>query len=209
MDVNSFLAFMVAAVSLTLLPGPDNMFVITESLSRGFKRGFSLSLGLASGVLVHTLLTASGFALLIKEWPALSWFIRLAGAAYLLYLAFGAWREKPEAFQWKKAENTSPKAFWSSFRKGFLMNVLNPKVTLFFLALLPQFVSKEAVWSSFFQMLFMGASFMLQAALIFSLMAALASYFGGFLQSPLFWKWSRILQITILSLIAVGMLFLS
>lgn len=208
MDVNSFMAFMVAAVSLTLLPGPDNMYVITESLSRGFKRGFSLSLGLASGVLVHTLLTASGFALLIKEWPALSWFIRLAGAAYLLYLAFGAWREKPEAFQWKKAENTSPKAFWSSFRKGFLMNVLNPKVTLFFLALLPQFVSKEAVWSSFFQMLFMGASFMLQAALIFSLMAALASYFGGFLQSPLFWKWSRILQITILSLIAVGMLFL-
>jgi threonine/homoserine/homoserine lactone efflux protein len=209
MDVNSFLAFLVAAVSLTFLPGPDNMYVITESLSRGFKRGFSLSLGLASGVLVHTLLTASGFALLIKEWPALSWFIRLAGAAYLLYLAYGAWREKPESFQWQKPENSSPKAFWTSFRKGFLMNVLNPKVTLFFLALLPQFVSDSAPWSSFGQMLFLGATFMVQAALIFSGMAAMASYFGSFLQSPTFWKWSRILQITILSLIAVGMLFLS
>jgi len=206
MELNSFLTFFLAAVSLTFLPGPDNMFVITESLSRGFKRGLSLSLGLASGVLVHTLLAASGVALLLKEWPSLAWFIRLSGAGYLLYLAYSAWREKPESFQWQKPENSSPKAFWSSYSKGFLMNVLNPKVTLFFLALLPQFVSSSAPWSSFTQMLVLGGVFMLQAALIFSLMAALASYFGSFLQSPIFWKWSRILQIVILSLIAFGML---
>jgi len=72
--------------------------------------------------------------------------------------------------------------------------------------LLPQFVSSSAPWSSFTQMLVLGGVFMLQAALIFSLMAALASYFGSFLQSPIFWKWSRILQIVILSLIAFGML---
>jgi len=208
MELNSFLTFLLAAVSLTFLPGPDNMYVITESLSRGFKRGFSLSLGLASGVLIHTLLAASGLAFLIKEWPALAWFIRLAGAGYLLYLAYGAWREKLESFQWQKPENSSPKAFWTSYRKGFLMNVLNPKVTLFFLALLPQFVSATAPWSSFTQMLILGATFMVQAALIFSVMAALASYFGGFLQRPVFWKWSRILQIAILTLIAIGMLFM-
>lgn len=207
MELNSFLTFLIAAVSLTFLPGPDNMFVLTESLSRGFKRGFSLSLGLASGVLVHTLLAASGVALLLREWPSLALLIRLAGAGYLFYLAYGAFREKPESFQWQKAENSKPKAFWSSYSKGFLMNVLNPKVTLFFLALLPQFVSSSAAWSRFTQMLVLGGTFMLQAALIFSLMAALASYFGSFLQSPTFWKWSRILQIVILLLIAVGILF--
>ncbi len=208
MELNSFLSFLLAAVSLTLLPGPDNMFVLTESLSRGFKRGFSLSLGLASGVLVHTLLAASGVALVIKEWPSLAWVIRLVGAGYLLYLAYGAWREKPEVFKWQQSENSSPKAFWTSYRKGFLMNVLNPKVTLFFLALLPQFVSDSANWSSFVQMSVLGLVFMLQAAIIFSLMAALASYFGRFLQSPIFWKWSRILQILVLTVIALGILFL-
>ena len=206
MELNNFLTFLIAAVSLTFLPGPDNMFVLTESLSRGFKRGLSLSLGLASGVLVHTLLAASGVALVLKEWPSLAFFIRLAGTGYLLYLAYSAWREKPESFQWQKPKNSSPKAFWSSYSKGFLMNVLNPKVTLFFLALLPQFVSSSAPWSSFMQMLVLGGTFMLQAALIFSLMAALASYFGSFLQSPIFWRWSRILQIVILSLIAFGLL---
>jgi threonine/homoserine/homoserine lactone efflux protein len=207
MDLNSFLTFLVAAITLTLLPGPDNMYVITESLSRGFKRGFSLSLGLASGVLVHTIFTASGLAILIREWPALSWFIRLTGAAYLLYLAYGAWKEKPQSFQWKNSQNSSPKAFWTSYKKGFLMNVLNPKVTLFFLALLPQFISADSPWSSFYQMLLMGVTFMLQAALIFSLMAALASYFGSFLQRPTFWAWSRILQIVILGIIALSILF--
>ena len=207
MDLNSFLTFLVAALTLTLLPGPDNMYVITESLSRGFKRGFSLSLGLASGVMVHTILTASGLAILIKEWPALSWFIRLAGSAYLLYLAYRAWQEKPQSFQWKNPQDSSPKAFWTSYKKGFLMNVLNPKVTLFFLALLPQFISEDSPWSSFYQMLLMGVTFMLQGALIFSLMAALASYFGSFLQGPAFWAWSRILQIVILGLIALSILF--
>jgi threonine/homoserine/homoserine lactone efflux protein len=207
MDLNSFLTFLVAALTLTLLPGPDNMYVITESLSRGFKRGFSLSLGLASGVLVHTILTASGLAILIREWPALSWFIRLTGAAYLLYLAYQAWKEKPQSFQWRNSQNSSPKAFWTSYKKGFLMNVLNPKVTLFFLALLPQFISADSAWSTFYQMLLMGVTFMLQAALIFSLMAALASYFGSFLQRPAFWAWSRILQIVILGIIALSILF--
>jgi threonine/homoserine/homoserine lactone efflux protein len=208
MDLNSFLTFLIAALTLTLLPGPDNMYVITESLSRGFKRGFSLSLGLASGVLVHTFLTASGLAILISEWPALSWFIRLSGAAYLLYLAYGAWKEKPEAFQYNKSQDSSPKAFWASYKKGFLMNVLNPKVTLFFLALLPQFISKDSQWTSFYQMLVMGITFMLQAALIFSIMAALASSLGRFLQRPAFWVWARILQIFILVLIALSILFI-
>jgi threonine/homoserine/homoserine lactone efflux protein len=207
MDLNSFLTFLIAALTLTLLPGPDNMYVITESLSRGFKRGFSLSLGLASGVMVHTILTASGLAILIKEWPALSWFIRLAGAAYLLYLAYRAWQEKPQSFQWKNPQDSSPKAFWASYKKGLLMNILNPKVTLFFLALLPQFISENSPWSPFYQMLLMGVTFMLQGALIFSLMAALASYFGSFLQRPAFWAWSRILQIVILGLIALSILF--
>jgi len=204
-----YFTFLSAAIALTFMPGPDNIFVLTESLSRGSGRGLSLSAGLASGVLVHTLLAASGLALLLLEFPQISVALRLAGTLYLLYLAYCAWKEEPQAIHLERSivKGLIP-GFWSSWAKGFLMNILNPKVTLFFLALLPQFVDSEAAWPAFKQMSFMGLSFMLQAFLIFSLMAILAGQFKHYLAKEAFGQIMKWLQIVVLVLIALGLWFL-
>ncbi|QNR24998.1 LysE family translocator [Croceimicrobium hydrocarbonivorans] len=209
MNWELYFTFLSAAIALTFMPGPDNIFVLTESLSRGSRRGISLSAGLASGVLVHTLLAASGLALLLLEFPQISVALRLAGTLYLVYLAYGAWREEPQAIHLEKSKGTSLiPGFWSSWAKGFLMNVLNPKVTLFFLALLPQFVDSDAPWPAFQQMSFMGLSFMLQAFLIFSLMAILAGQFKRYLAKAAFGHFMKWLQVVVLLLIALGLWFL-
>jgi threonine/homoserine/homoserine lactone efflux protein len=206
MNWDLYLTFIMAALALTLMPGPDNIFVLTESLSRGFYRGMSLSAGLASGVLVHTLLAATGIAILLREWPQLAFGIRLAGTLYLVYLAYGAWRDDAQPLP---VEAQHPKGrsmpFWTSFGKGFLMNVLNPKVTLFFLALLPQFVDEEAAWSEFQQMTLMGGSFMVQAFILFTGIAKLAAYLHPYLASPKFWNYTRWLQVFVLLFIALGL----
>lgn len=208
MNWELYTAFMMAALALTFMPGPDNIFVLSESLSRGFYRGMSLSAGLASGVLVHTLLAATGLALLLKEFPQLAFGVRLAGTLYLLYLAYGTWREKSQLIQLNEGGLSPSPAFWASFGKGFLMNVLNPKVTLFFLALLPQFVDEEAAWPEFQQMALMGGSFMLQAFLVFTGIARLASALHPYLTQARFWNFSRWMQIVVLVFIALGLWFL-
>ncbi len=196
----------MAAVALALMPGPDNIYVLTESLSRGAKRGISLSAGLASGVLIHTLLAATGIALLLKEFPQLGLAIRLAGTGYLLYLSYQVWKEKPNLLNLNDTETKGlGPGFWKSWSKGFIMNVLNPKVTLFFLALFPQFVDPDAAWSGFSQMALLGGSFMLQAFLIFSGIAILAGLLHRYLSSPRFWELCRWIQIVVLLFIAIGL----
>ncbi|WP_421754802.1 LysE family translocator [Croceimicrobium sp.] len=209
MNWELYFTFLSAAIALTFMPGPDNIFVLTESLSRGSRRGVSLSAGLASGVLVHTLLAASGLALLLLEFPQISIGLRLAGTLYLLYLVYGAWKEEPQTIHLESTKGTALiPGFWSSWAKGFLMNVLNPKVTLFFLALLPQFVDTQANWPAFQQMSLMGLSFMVQAFLIFSLMAILAGQLKPYLAKEAFSHFMKWLQIVVLLLIALGLWFL-
>lgn len=209
MNLETWLSFLGAAIALTLMPGPDNIFVLTESLSRGAKRGISLSAGLASGVMVHTLLAATGLAILLKQFPQLAFAIRLVGTLYLIYIAYGAWREKNHPLKLKESASLEKgPGFWKSFGKGFLMNVLNPKVTLFFLALLPQFVDAEATWSEFQQMLIMGISFMLQAFLLFSGIAILAGSLHRYLASEKFWAFTRWFQVVVLLFIALGLWWL-
>ena len=207
MNGELYTAFLIAAIGLTLMPGPDNLFVLSESILRGSKRGVSLSAGLASGVLIHTSLAASGLALVMQSQEMVYNGLLTAGALYLLYLAYGTFKEA--APQLKLSKKTDPQheiGFWASFGKGFLINVLNPKVTLFFLALLPQFVDANLEWTPWQQMFTMGFSFMIQAFLIFSLIALISGRIAGYLSSPSFQNFSRWFQISILSLLAVGLL---
>lgn len=209
MNWDLYFAFFSASFALALMPGPDNIYVLTESLSRGAKRGVSLSSGLASGLIIHTSLAATGLALLLKQFPEITLGIRVAGTAYLLYIAFGTWKEKMTPLHLKDggAEQEGP-GFLKSWAKGFLMNVLNPKVTLFFLALLPQFVDAEARWSEFNQMFLMGFTMMLQAFLLFSSIALLAGSLHPYLAREGFWQFTRWFQIIVLFLIAFGLWFL-
>ncbi len=152
------------------MPGPDNIFVLTESIAKGAKNGILIAFGLNSGVLVHTLAAATGVSLILQQSELAFSIIQYAGAAYLLYLAYLSAKEKVEQFEVKESKSIGA---FKLFRTGFIMNVLNPKVSLFFIAFLPQFVRPEQ-GNVTVQMVLMGAAFMVIGFITFSSFALLA-----------------------------------
>jgi threonine/homoserine/homoserine lactone efflux protein len=174
MDVSHVAYFLAACVLLTLMPGPDILFVIMQSISQGRKAGIATALGLCSGVTVHTLAAALGISAIIAQSAAVFQALKVAGACYLLYLAWQAVREGKSALT---AEAVPQLSLPALYKRGILMNVLNPKVSLFFLAFLPQFVTPVS-GSAPLQMIFLGLLFMLQAIVVFSLVAVFAGSLG-------------------------------
>lgn len=162
--------FICAAVFLTLMPGPDILFVITQSITRGSRAGVLFAAGLCTGLVVHITAVSLGISVLLMSWPFAFMVLKFAGAAYLLYLGVKAFLARKENhFKLNPDQAGEGKLY----RKGILMNVLNPKVILFFLAFFPQFADKGMAHPAG-QMLLLGLIFMLQAFLIFSLVAMLA-----------------------------------
>ena len=130
--------FIAASALLTLMPGPDILFVMAQSMTQGRRAGVSVALGLCSGLFVHTAAAALGVSLLIASSPLLFGLVRYAGIAYLVYMGIVSLRDRGEA---PGAESEAcPASFGKLYRTGVAMNLLNPKVILFFLAFLPQFV---------------------------------------------------------------------
>ncbi|MFT6946023.1 MAG: threonine/homoserine/homoserine lactone efflux protein [Vicingaceae bacterium] len=170
MELSVFLSFCLASFLMALMPGPDNIFVLTESIAKGAKNGILIAFGLNSGVLIHTLAAATGVSLILKQSELAFAIIQYAGAVYLLYLAFLAAKEKVKPF---KTQVNSSKGAIKLVRTGFIMNILNPKVSLFFIAFLPQFVQPERGNVSV-QMITMGSAFMVIGFLTFSSFALLA-----------------------------------
>ncbi|MCZ8523874.1 MULTISPECIES: LysE family translocator [Paenibacillus] len=167
MDPGYLISFTAVAVLLTLAPGPDLLFVIAQSLANGRRAGIATGLGLSTGVVAHTFAAALGLSALLYNSVVLFQLVKIAGAAYLLYLAWMAWREGTQA---SGLARPPVQPAWALFRRGILMNVLNPKVSLFFLALLPQFVTPGGGQPAM-QMLVLGALFLVQAMVIFTLVA--------------------------------------
>jgi len=202
MELGLLLSFLGASVILTFMPGPDNIFVLTESLTKGQRNGLAISLGLAAGVLVHTVAAATGLSIIIQQSAIAFSMIKYLGAAYLFYLAFQAYREGQPVINLESRALGESMSFVALVRKGLLMNILNPKVSLFFIAFLPQFVSPEGYAIST-QMLLLGVLFMLQALLIFGAIAILSGKLTRYVNSPKFWsitKWSKISVLSILGL---------
>jgi threonine/homoserine/homoserine lactone efflux protein len=132
----AFFAFLVAAFALNLAPGPDMLYVIGRSVGQGRKAGIVSSLGVFVGCWVHILAAAFGIAALLRSSPVAFSAVRYAGAAYLIYLGIKMLAQKTDlASQQLKAESLG-----AIFRQGAITNVLNPKVAIFFLAFLPQFI---------------------------------------------------------------------
>ena len=173
METTTFFYFLTASILLTLAPGPDNLYLLTKSLSSGAKSGVILSAGLASGIIFHTFLVMVGVAAIIQNSEFAMNLLKIFGAAYLLFLAFKSFQagRRGEKISMKKSDAHS--AYFEIYRRGVLMNVLNPKVLLFFLAFLPQFVNLSSDSASF-QIIFLGFTFAVQAFLIFSAIAIFA-----------------------------------
>lgn len=201
MDINLLIAFIGSSVLLTIMPGPDNIFVLTQTLTRGAKTGFLISVGLVSGIVVHTLLAATGLSILLQQSELLYSLILYAGALYLFYLAFMASKKTPLVIELDDKSIDTPE--WSKLvRTGFFMNVLNPKVTLFFLAFLPTFITKDA-WPVPLQFSILGFSFLVQALIIFSLISIVAGKLNNYLKNENFWKLAKWVKVAILAGLAV------
>lgn len=202
MQIELVLSFLLTSILLSFMPGPDNIFVLTESITKGQKNGIAISIGLCTGVLIHTLAAATGLSIVIQKSALAFSIIKYLGAAYLFYLAFMATKEKPVKVTLDKKSKKEAFKLFPLIRKGFLMNVLNPKVSLFFIAFLPQFISKNGI-NITYQMIILGSIFMVQALVIFSLISILASRLTGYLNSAKFWKitkWSKVGVLSILGL---------
>ncbi|MGB9939450.1 LysE family translocator [Methanosarcina sp.] len=173
-EQSQLIYFIAASAALTLLPGPDILFVLTQSISQGRKAGVATASGLCTGVLVHTTAAALGISALVYKSALAFEIVKYAGAAYLLYLAWHALKESEELISSTPIRENDAFAL---YRRGIFMNVLNPKVALFFLAFLPQFVNIDS-GNVPVQMIFLGIIFMAQAWLIFSAISVFAGTVG-------------------------------
>jgi threonine/homoserine/homoserine lactone efflux protein len=162
--------FTAVSVLLTIAPGPDILYVITQSITQGKKAGITTGLGLCTGLIVHTIAASLGISAVLLQSAAAFGVLKYLGACYLFFLAWKAFREKESLLS-----ITDGKVKSSAFlyRQGIFMNVLNPKVALFFLAFLPQFVDSEA-GNVPGQMIMLGFLFMMQAVLVFTIVAVFA-----------------------------------
>jgi len=170
--------FLVAAMMLTLAPGPDNIYVLTRGIAQGKKAGLVAALGFSSGLFFHTLLAVLGFAAVIKAYPAAYHALQYAGAANLVYLGIRTLRS---AASMSLDATMTPVSLSRIYWQSVIANILNPKVTLFFIAFLPQFVNVQAGHVAW-QMLLLAVVFILQALAIFSAIAFFSGIVGAYFQ---------------------------
>ena len=165
-------AFLAAAVLITLSPGPDNLMVLSVGIARGRGHGIAFGLGCALGCLSHTLLATLGVSALIAASPIAFSVLKIVGGVYLLWLGFQALRSSGALNVARSGASVeSPRHF---FAKGLIANAINPKVIIFFLSFLPQFVS-VGQGAVAVQTALLGVIFTLQAAMIFGVLG----YFSG------------------------------
>jgi threonine/homoserine/homoserine lactone efflux protein len=176
MTLSMLLCFLGASMALTIAPGPDNIFVLTQGIARGRKPAMVTALGMCSGISVHTTAAAFGLSALFYSSIVAFNVVKYAGAAYLLYLAWKALKEQSTV----RLSSADGRVVAALFKRGFIMNVLNPKVAMFFLAFLPQFVTPDTEHFAL-QMLVLGFIFMVQAIIIFCLIGFFSGSIGNFI----------------------------
>ena len=172
-------AFLGAAVLVTLSPGPDNLLVLSLGIARGRRAGVAFGLGCGLGCLSHTLLAALGVSALIAASPTAFWLLKLVGGAYLIHLGVQALRSSGRLDA--PDEASAPDSSVRLFARGLFANAINPKVVLFFLSFLPQFVVAERGHIGW-QTAQLGVVFTLQAALLFALLGYFSGSVGQWLQ---------------------------
>ena len=171
MDSETFITFVLASFTLTISPGPDILYVISQSIIKGKKSALMTSLGLTTGLLVHTFLVAVGLSVIISQNENILNMIKLLSVFYFFYLIVMVFL--------KRNDNLKQSEEWFSenqFKKGLIMNLLNPKVSLFFIAFFPNFLFHDQI-SNQIQFLILGLIFWLQATIVFLLVSVFSSKF--------------------------------
>ena len=189
---------------LTIMPGPDIIYVLVQSITNGKKFGIATSLGLVTGIIIHTTLVAFGVSAITKQSENIYVAIKVFGAAYLMFLAYKTFISNAIITIDSKVQK---KDLIALFKQGFIMNVLNPKVSIFFLAFFPGFLY-SSTQNTVIQFYVLGSLFMLQALLIFSIVALLSGNFAMYLKShPTFHKKVKWIKIFVFVGIAFFILF--
>ena len=179
--VETLSVFIAACVALALAPGPDNIFVLTQSALYGRKAGLMVTIGLCTGLIFHTAAVAFGVAAVFAASALAFNLLKLVGAGYLLYLAWQAFRAKASALS---DGNGGAVPGGRLYGRGVIMNITNPKVAIFFLAFLPQFAD-PAQGSVTVQIMLFGAIFIVSTFFVFGSVAWFAGFLGEWLtRSP-------------------------
>jgi threonine/homoserine/homoserine lactone efflux protein len=175
--MSTFLQFLLVAALLTLSPGPDILFVLAKGMEQGRKIALATAWGMCSGCFAHTLAVALGVSALCMAEPRIFIAIKIFGASYLLYLAYKTVRSAVTL-----TVQAEPATFRTAFQRGVLMNLLNPKVALFFIAFLPQFVNHTSSVSVPVQLATLGLLFTAQGFFWFTLVGLFSGFIGGYIQ---------------------------
>lgn len=194
MNYEILFSFALATSALAISPGPDNIYVLVQSISNGKSYGLATVCGLISGCIVHTTLLAFGVSAVIKANDSIFLAIKILGSLYLLFLAYKVFRSDADLNL--ESETVEKKSLKGLYIQGFFMNVLNPKVTIFFLAFFPGFLFSDSM-NTVFQFYVLGAIFMIVSFIIFSGIALLASqiktYTLNHKNSGIVFKWIQII----------------
>lgn len=175
--VETVVPFLIASVLLALAPGPDNIFVLTQSAVSGKRAGLAVVFGLCTGLIGHSLAVALGVAVIFQTSALAFSALKFVGAGYLVYLAWKAFHASASRIQNRSEERLSLARL---YRRGIFMNITNPKVSIFFLAFLPQFAD-PARGSIPLQIFQLGGFFILATILVFGSIAILAGSLGSWL----------------------------
>ncbi len=171
------ITFFGASILLALAPGPDNIFVLTQSALFGRRAGITVMLGLCTGLIFHSSAVALGVAVIFQTSAVAFSALKFIGASYLVYLAWQAFHASAEKIQ---AKSECEVKNWKLYRRGIIMNITNPKVSIFFLAFLPQFADPARGPVSL-QILLLGGVFIVSTILVFGGIAILAGSIGQWL----------------------------
>jgi threonine/homoserine/homoserine lactone efflux protein len=198
------LAFLLAAVLLTVTPGPDNLMVLGIGMSRGRRAGIAFGLGCAIGCLSHTFLAALGISALVAASPTAFTLLKWIGGGYLVWLGIGALRSAGVGRVGPQAP-ADQASLTQLFLKGLLANAINPKIVLFFLSFLPQFVV-PAQGAVEWQLALLGTLFTLQAAILFAALGYFSGSLGAWLnRTPRAGQWLDRLAGTVFIALGVRM----
>ena len=205
LSIETLIAFVTASVVLSLVPGPDNLFVMSHSALKGWRIGFYITLGLCTGLIVHTVLVAIGVSVIFQTSAIAFNGLKIVGACYLLYLAWLSVQNKELNLGGTDRDSTNRSYYFT----GVIMNLTNPKVALFFLVFLPQFVntSNDNVT---IQIFLLGLLFILSALCVFTSIAYLASFLEDILKkSKTVNKNLNILAALVYFALAINLFFVS